>query len=382
MELAGKPKRFGHHGNAFGALRLILASMVIFAHTPELLDGNRGREPLTMIFGTLSFGEFAVNGFFVISGYLIAASFLNSSSPWSYLKKRIARIYPGFILAFALCVLVVAPIGGAALPMSPGGIGRLLLDCLMLQQPMVNGAFPGHPYPVLNGSMWTIAYEFRCYLAVAALGLAGMLRRPGIVLALALLCLALAVALPLKPHVDWNPNAPLPDLNGYRLGELRDALFGNVRQNLRLFAAFLTGTSFYLWRERIRFPRWAVMAAAVMLPLCLFSATLALPAMLILGGYLIFAIARLAGGTWFAAINNENDVSYGVYLYAWPVSKLLIWWLPAAPLAVHIVATWVIAYGLGWASWLLVEKPVMARVRGRKTAAGAAPAAAAPEGVA
>lgn len=61
--------------DGFGFVRLLLATLVIVPHTTELIDGNRSRELLTSIFGTLSFGEIAVNGFFVVSGFsLLAAS--------------------------------------------------------------------------------------------------------------------------------------------------------------------------------------------------------------------------------------------------------------------------------------------------------------------
>jgi peptidoglycan/LPS O-acetylase OafA/YrhL len=120
----GDPKRFGHHKNAFGFLRLAFASLVIAAHVPEVVDGNARRELLTRIFGSMSFGELAVEGFFIISGFLIASSYLNSSSIRSYLVKRVGRIYPAFLVASMLCILVVAPLGGADLRAMPWAFSK------------------------------------------------------------------------------------------------------------------------------------------------------------------------------------------------------------------------------------------------------------------
>ena len=84
--------------NNFGFLRLLFATMVVVSHSPELLDGNRSREILTRLFGTMSFGEVGVHGFFIISGYLITKSFVESRSTGSYLTKRFLRIFPGYLV--------------------------------------------------------------------------------------------------------------------------------------------------------------------------------------------------------------------------------------------------------------------------------------------
>src|SRR4051795_1080255 len=82
--------------NKFGSLRLIFAFLVIASHSPELVDGNRSRELLTQFFSTISFGELAVDGFFLVSGYLITKSYIESSTSLYYIWKRILRIVPAF----------------------------------------------------------------------------------------------------------------------------------------------------------------------------------------------------------------------------------------------------------------------------------------------
>lgn len=340
-----------------------------------MIDGNPGREIFWNTFHSMTFGGFAVNCFFIVSGYLISASFLNSSSVTSYLTKRIARIYPAFIAVFIISAFIVAPLSGADIPSNVSALGRLLHDCLLLQKPTVEGVFSGQPYPTLNGSLWTISYEFRCYLLVIALGLLGVLQRRSWLMGATLLCLAGTLIFPI-PTVEggWSPTDVLPpaDMSGYSLHDLRVALIGNNRQNLRLVSMFLAGACFYAYQDKIEFSKALIGASTLGLILSLFHPISAHIGMMLFGSYLIFAIAQIGGRGILSRINNENDVSYGVYLYAWPVAKLLNWWFPTAPLAAVIVATFVISWACGWASWLLIEKPVMEVIRGRKKFAGPA----------
>src|SRR5215468_1030364 len=85
------------HGDQFNLLRLWLAGAVLFSHCFELIDRGRIREPLDRLFHTFSAGDLAVDGFFVLSGYLILQSWTNDPHAGRYLARRALRIYPAFL---------------------------------------------------------------------------------------------------------------------------------------------------------------------------------------------------------------------------------------------------------------------------------------------
>src|SRR5579872_6630536 len=92
---ASTSRDYSSQTNNFNFMRLCLAVLVIFSHSFEIIDGNRRREPLTRIFHTFSLGELAVDGFFLLSGYLIVKSWERRPVLLNYLQKRVYRIYPG-----------------------------------------------------------------------------------------------------------------------------------------------------------------------------------------------------------------------------------------------------------------------------------------------
>lgn len=371
--ITSETKRFGNHSNAFGFLRLLFASLVIVSHTPEIYYGNRNREILTQFFGSISFGEVAVNAFFVISGYLITASFIGSRTPLSYLKKRVARIYPGFLCAYLICVLIVAPIGGARMPEYPGEFVSIIVRALLLQTPDVGTVFNGTPYPYLNIAMWTISLEFKCYLLIFLIGCMGLLENRSLIFVSAALLLTSTLFVSDTYHpfnYDLYSN-PMP--NVFSLTELNTMLFGNKKEWIRLTGIFLAGSCFYLFRDKILFKSNYIILAIIGLSICLSVDRLAHLGTAVFGGYLIFAVAEINKNNAISQINNVNDVSYGVYLYAFPITKVLILFFSELSVVVVGLLTFGISYALGWISWLFVEKPIMSKVRPASSVAKLSP---------
>jgi peptidoglycan/LPS O-acetylase OafA/YrhL len=264
----------------FNLARLCLACLVIISHAPELLDGNRSRELLTQTFHTISFGEFAVDGFFIVSGYLITASYQGTDSTSVFLFKRIARIYPGFCVAWLVCLLLIAPLSGAALwPWHLLASEQLFFGMFLLQGPRLPDAFHGLHYPVLDGAMWTIPYEFRCYLLVALAGRLGLLACRKWVFAAALSVLAGSTA----TQIGWlHPSLP----PAFFLATLDPVQF------LRLFGCFAMGMCLFLFRDRISYTYTSLWFASFLLFLMMRQPGLADLGVATAGAYLLIFLAR------------------------------------------------------------------------------------------
>lgn len=344
-----------HHNN-FNLLRLLLALLVLLSHAPELQDGDRHRELLTQLFHTLSFGELAVDGFFLLSGYLIVQSWDLDPVPLQFLRKRVLRIYPGFIVASLVCVYIVAPLGAdAARYFRELSTATVALCLAILHGPITPPVFEGLPEPQVNGSMWTIMREFACYLAVMMLGLSGGIRRRGVWLALTVTGFAAYLYASFGLPV---PFAPLGQL-------LNDPI-------LRLGSLFFAGGCFYLYRDCYRFTRRGALVSAVVLLALMFSRRYAELGLATFGGYLLFYFAFRP--MWLTeSFNRLPDISYGVYLYGWPVQTLLVAYLPPLSPWLKLGLACLIVLPLSVLSCYLVEQPLLKlkNVRRRAATAGA-----------
>lgn len=356
MHVGIQPKQRDQRYNALGFLRLAFASMVIAAHVPEIVDASDNRELLFRLTANASLSTLALPGFFIISGFLISKSYGASASIGAYLLKRVARIYPALIVASLLCMLVVVPLAGASISqLTLHNVVAAVARAAILARPVIYGAFPGQhyndPHSALDGPIWTIQYEFACYLLVIFLGSLGLLRRPAILAGASAICLVASIVMP-EGSFQWLSH---PDL-----------FAGVPRMGVLLLGMFLAGATFACVQDRAPVSPGVAAVAGAGLIGSLFSSVLTPFGLAICGTYLIFAFARAAGGTVFGRINNRNDISYGVYLYGWPAEQLLIRYLGPGSLVRLGVLTWAIAAVLGTASWVLIERPALALSKQRR----------------
>jgi len=298
------------HANSLDHVRLLLAALVIFSHSFDMLS----RHDALSVFsgGRVAFGGLAVCGFFGLSGYLISSSWDAKRSLAPYLRNRLLRIGPGFAAAFLFSVFVVGAVGAAnaglyyaALPWP-----TLARELLTLHQP--SAPMPG-PYSEVNGALWTIRYEFLCYLLTPL-----FLIRREVLLVLWPIVAALTAVVDVQP-CTW-------------------------------LLMFLSGAVVHAYNIRPT-PRWAWIAApGFILSLRLGGDYWEIGAA-VFGVYVMLAIGLRPS----PFKRTLPDVSYGTYLYGWPTQKLVILAGAASPWVVAALAI-PISMALGLASWTLVEE--------------------------
>lgn len=349
--------RAGDHDNNFNLLRMVAAAAVLFSHCFALTSGSGEAEPLRRTLG-MTPGTIAVDVFFVASGFLVTASLLGSGSLAAYLRARALRIFPALWVATLLTVLAAA-LCLAAVPavelLAQRGTRSYLLKNLTLLfgvRTTLPGVLENVPFAgVLNGSLWTLPYELRLYLALAGLWL--LLPRRAAELGLAVPLLAASC---MAAHLLLGPE--------------------RSSDGLRFTALFMAGAALQLWRERVRLDARGVGAALVLLAAsALWHVRAFHVAYHLLLPWLVVVLAHAPCGP-LRAYNRVGDYSYGTYIYAFPVQQACIAAVPGLTawglLPLSLAATLALAV----LSWHLVEKPAL-RLKRRRTDS---PAAAQPPG--
>lgn len=219
--------------NNFNLIRAVAAVAVLVSHAYPIALGAKAVQPLEAALGH-SLGAIAVFVFFVLSGYLISASFERSASPKAFWQARILRLAPCLVVSLGLVGLVMGPMVSSlpvteylAHPDTWSFLARNLT--LALPQYELPGVFEANPYRTVEGSIWTLFHEVACYGMVFALGLAGVLRKARL---MAGFLLAYAVA--------WGLTAALPVDLPTKAEQFRMMSF-----------PFVVGMAFYVWRARL-----------------------------------------------------------------------------------------------------------------------------------
>ena len=347
-------RAFDPRANSVNALRLVLAALVLVSHTLKLHGGS---DPLGRLTGgDVDMGTMAVDGFFALSGFLIVGSYLNSPSTGRFIWRRCLRILPGFWVCLLVTTFVLLPVAQLVefgtlrgFPLTGEGSALTYLvhnSALFIHQYEVDGLLGGSS---VNGSLYTLFYEFLCYVGVAVLGVAGLLRhRTWPLLAVAALVWLFAVSQLLTGGAVYEQSTTLGIA-------------------LRFGSMFLAGALAHRLAHRIPVAWAGGAAAAAVLALAVALAVLAdgdpgstLVYVVVAPPAVAYLVLLVGSRTGLRRIGARRDLSYGLYVYAWPVQILLLvagaslW-----PVALYGITSLVIALLMAWASWAWIEAPAL-----------------------
>ncbi|TXI39651.1 MAG: acyltransferase [Mycobacterium sp.] len=324
---------FDPRHNALNLWRLILATGVIFWHSFPLTGNTIDFQPAVRLLS-----EVWVDGFFTVSGFLITASWMRRPHLGEYWRARFLRIFPGLWVCVAVTAFVIAPIAAAvkhsSLPLSAEFAYVVNNGLLNVFYAGINGTPKDIPWPgVWNGSLWTLVFELLCYIAVCVLGVLGLLKRQWV---LPTLFVASAV---------WSAYVSYPTMAQQ-----------SIPQMLARFAVvFLAGALIHQYRDAIP-AHWSLVALCGVIVIASgFAQNYRLIAALPL------AYAIIVSGALVRRFPLRNDISYGMYIYAFPVQQLLatLGLVSLHPTVFFLVAA-LCTIPLAAASWFVVEKRAMA----------------------
>ncbi|WP_078294517.1 acyltransferase [Mycobacterium sp. D16R24] len=323
---------FDRHHNALTMWRLVLAIGVILYHSWPLTGRQIDYAPAVRLLSNI----FA-DGFFVISGFLITAAWMRRPYLKEYWASRILRIFPGLWVCLLVVAFVIAPIAAKIQHSTVSFSSELayvvnnaLLNVAYFD---IDGTPTDVPYPgVWNGSIWTLFFVLLCDVMVSVLGIVGLLKRRWVIPTL------FVVAIIWAAYVSYTP-----------------PLYSWPQVLARFFVVFLAGAMLYQYQDQVP-ARWSLVALSV----AIVAASGFTQNYRVIGA-LPLAYAVIASGALIRKTRLRNDLSYGVYIYAFPIQQLLagLGLARLNPFLFFLLAT-AATLPLAALSWFVVEKRAMA----------------------
>ena len=333
-----------HRGNSFDLLRLAAALLVVVGHAYPLAG-----QASPAVAGN-SIQALGVKIFFVISGYLIMGSWQRDPSLLRFAWRRALRILPGLAGVTVACALglglMVTELPWRAY-LANARVWSYFSNLAFYPQYDLPAVFAHNVYPAaVNGSLWSLPAEMAMYVIGPLAWVIGarVLRAGRGGVALAALGLALASLLLLRVY-----RLPLPVVYGTALSSFLDVA-----------PYFLLGALYNAPALRRRLHP-GVAVAALLLLAALAPHPIASEVLL----YLVLPYSALSLGLRASAVgqwlSDKGDISYGVYLYGFPVQQLVSHWMAAphhTPWTNTALALPLILL-LAVMSWRLIERPCL-----------------------
>nr|WP_246458523.1 acyltransferase [Saccharopolyspora gloriosae] len=336
------PERFADPAHGFAWIRMIGALLVIYGHSSPLAGSGELFPPEWPV----QPDEGVLMGFFAMSGFQIAESWIRDPHPVRFAAKRVLRLWPPMLTVTLGLALVVGPLV-TTLPVGEYFAARDTWGYVVNNAGLLTlkhelpGVFTGNPWPdAVNGSLWTLPMELLAYGGLYVLLLAGAAKQRWRWLAV----VALAALVVWDRYLEQDPGAE----------SAGSMLSVPVESLVAFLVAFAFGVVLNLYRIPLS-PTAAVAALAVLV---------AMPNSISASFLMVFAASYavvVAGHFWPARLTVPGlfvNGSYGVYVWGFPVQQLLAM-AGIANQYLMLLCAAPIAYVLGTLSWVFVEEPTM-----------------------
>lgn len=338
----------------FDLLRLLVSVLVLVRHSLYHLDIER---PVWWRFFEFFPG---VPIFFVISGFLVSASFERNPDLLRYAGNRIRRLFPGLWTCVALTVAVAMYFGYDFL--HPAGLlwGGTQLVAL-IYTPEFLESFGAGTY---NGALWTIPVSLQFYVMLPLIYL--LLRRTGsfdrgLVV---LWGIGLVLALIFKPMIAAVEGAGEPlGLKLLRYSLVPHAylfLLGMLLRRLKAHESPLIRGKALLW-----------LAGYTALMFAIPDSPLKLVFLPVLLSFVMLSIAFSAGGLTRGVL-RRHDISYGVFIYHGLVINIFVE-LGLTGSAFDVLGVAAVTGVIALVSWHFIERPFLKSRQAAPAAASAVP---------
>ncbi|MDR3125868.1 MAG: acyltransferase [Candidatus Nomurabacteria bacterium] len=361
-----KNEKFDPKNNGLNLIRLLLALCVIVTHGFALTGASSG-----VTVGAIDLGAWAVTGFFAISGYLIMASRTNNRLA-PYLLKRIARIIPAYLVCLLAVVLLFAPLAhllmhgslSGYLTTPPTPVDYFLSNAnlaMVVGNYNIGDTLSLVPFSnTWNGVLYTLYYEFLCYLIIGFLMVLSIVRRhPKIICWL----FVISAILPFVIQAQYAALSPHDSSNGL------SALLNIAR----FLPIFLGGAAVYVLKDKLinKFDFKLVVLSVVVVVAANFIPHINYSEMGFLSPfilYILFWISIKIRSLRISRFTRQNDISYGIYIYGWVIQQMVMvlvinGLLPSLSIWLDILLVAIITAVFAALSWVFVEKPILNRAK-------------------
>jgi peptidoglycan/LPS O-acetylase OafA/YrhL len=336
------------HDNNFDFLRILFAFFVLITHCYPLSGAPEEDILFKLSDGQTTLSYVGVRGFFIISGYLIMKSLLRSNDLIDFYWKRCLRIFPALWVTIILSVVAgywISSKSAVSYITDATTIRYLLSNLILKVEYNIDGIFSDNPYPkVVNGSLWTIPYEFLFYCILSLFFKLKSKNNLFVSCFLFLYSMFLIYYISLFSIGDSvRFTVPFYNIDSKAIAEFGLFFFAGS-----VFAVF--NLPFYKHRTYIIFISFAVFVCSLLWGWFFISKFVFLPLSIIyFGTSKSFILSK---------INKFGDPSYGLYLWGFPVQQAIVFFLEpnvSILMMLSIPVTTLLAY----LSWFLVEKKMM-----------------------